>query len=78
LAENRQGTPLPLMPHTKLSGIAKAEFSSNNKISLANIFIEYVYKLQQNRVGSFESTSPDYSLLNLGISAEIKTRNNPI
>jgi len=78
LAEDKQGNALPLIPQTKLSSTIKSEFSNTRKFQIKNIFVQHIYKFSQDRIGEFETSSADYSLINLGISLEVKTKKNPI
>ena len=78
LAEDRDGNALPLIPQTKLSSTLKSEFVGTHKFQLKNVFVQHIYKFNQNRIGEFESVSSDYSLINLGLTLEIKTKKNPI
>ena len=77
-AEDRLGNALPLIPQTKLSSTVKSEFSSEGKVQIKSVFVQHIYKFNQDRIGDFETSSVDYSLINLGMTLEIKTKKNPI
>jgi len=77
-AEDRAGNALPLIPQTKLNSTIKSEFSSTRKFQIKNVFVQYIYKFNQNRIGSFETSTADYSVVNMGCNFEIKTNKTPI
>jgi iron complex outermembrane receptor protein len=77
-AEDKNGNALPLIPQTKINSTIRFEFSHKGKVQLQNVFAQNVYKFKQNRIGLFETTTNDYSLINVGLNLEILTRNNPI
>jgi iron complex outermembrane receptor protein len=78
IAEDRNGTSLPLIPQTKLNSTIRAEISNKGKVKLKNVFVQNVYKLQQNQTSLFETATNDYNLINIGLNLEIFTKNNPI
>ena len=78
IAEDENGNPLPLIPQTKLNSTVKAKFYNKGKLQLKNVFVQHIYKFQQNRTGLFETGTDDYNLINIGLNLEIITRNNPI
>jgi iron complex outermembrane receptor protein len=78
IAEDRNGNSLPLIPQTKLNSTISAEISHKGKVKLKNVFVQNIYKFQQNRTGLFETATNDYNLINIGLKLEILTKNNPI
>ena len=78
IAEDRNGNSLPLIPQTKLNSTISAEISHKGKVTLKNVFVQNIYKFQQNRTGLFETATNDYNLINIGLNLEILTKNNPI
>jgi iron complex outermembrane receptor protein len=78
MAEDREGNTLPLVPQTKLSSTIKSEFSNTNIFQIKSMFVQHIYKFNQNRIGAFETSSVDYSLINIGLNLEIKTKKIPI
>ncbi len=78
LAEDQNGNPLPLIPQTKLNSTISTEISGKRKVQLKKVFLQNVFKFQQNRTGLFETTTNSYNLINIGLNLEIKTKNNPI
>ncbi|MFT5819065.1 MAG: iron complex outermembrane receptor protein [Crocinitomix sp.] len=77
-AEDQNKNPLPLIPQTKISSTVRADFTSDGKVQLKNVFIQHIYKFQQDRIGLFEINSNAYHLINAGLSLEIATKNKPI
>ena len=77
-AEYKNGNALPLIPQTKINSTISAEISTKGKVQLKNVFVQHIYKFKQNRIGLFETTTNDYSLINFGLNIEIVTKNNPI
>ena len=78
IAEDKDGSPLPLIPQTKSSSTIKSEFLSDRKFQIKSVFVQHIYKFNQNRIGEFETLSSDYSLFNFGLTLEVKTKKNPI
>ncbi len=72
-AKDGNDNPLPLIPATNINSTLKLEFTSTNKVRLKNVFIQDIFKLEQTRTSFFETTSPSYNLVNLGLNAEIAT-----
>jgi iron complex outermembrane recepter protein len=70
--------PLPLMPATRLSSTIKAVFSGKHNIQPTNVFINHVYKFDQQRIGLFETQTPHYQIVNVGLNVEVKTNRKPI
>ncbi|MEP2274754.1 MAG: TonB-dependent receptor [Reichenbachiella sp.] len=69
-AEDKYGDPLPLIPANRFSSKVKAEFNNEGWVEFKNIFIEHVYKMDQDRVGLDETPSDSYGLLHAGINVE--------
>ncbi|NOQ71519.1 MAG: TonB-dependent receptor [Crocinitomix sp.] len=78
IAEDKAGNSLPLIPQTKISSTARANFTGDGKLQLKNIFVQHIYKFQQDRIGLFETATNDYHLINAGLSLEVASKNNPI
>ena len=77
-AEDSHNNALPLIPHTTISTTLSAEFKSNSKLNLKNIFIKNEYKLKQHNIGIFETQSPSYNLMHIGCQLALNTKNKPI
>ena len=73
-AEDSNGTPLPLIPATRLNNMLKVQFSQNGIFSIKNVFIQDIYKFNQNRIGEFETVSENYNLINIGTELVVKTK----
>lgn len=78
IAEDKNKNPLPLIPQTKVNSTISAEFSKQNKLNIRTIYIQHIYKFKQDRINQFETLTENYSLINMGLSAEINTNNHPI
>ncbi|MEE9350351.1 MAG: TonB-dependent receptor [Flavobacteriaceae bacterium] len=78
ITEDKNGNSLPLIPQTKLNSTVSAEISHKGKVQLKKVFIQNIYKFQQNRTGLFETTTNDYNLINIGLKLEVSTKNNPL
>jgi iron complex outermembrane receptor protein len=70
-AEDELGTPLPLIPQTRFNTTLRLEFSSKRKCRLENISVQHLYFLPQERVVSYESTSPAYQLIHIGANIKL-------
>ncbi len=68
LAENGDGDPLPLIPANRWRSTARAEWANQ---FLNSVFITYQYTASQNRAGLFETSSPSYGLIDVGLSLSI-------
>ena len=78
IANDKNGNSLPLIPQTKLNTTLRAEISHKGKVILKNIFVQHIYKFQQNKTGFFETATNNYNLINIGLKINILTKNNPI
>ena len=74
-AEDLNGNPLPLIPATRFNNTLKVQFNKKGIFRVKNIFIQDTYKLDQNRIGQFETKSDSYNIVNIGTELEIKTKN---
>ena len=73
-AEDTNGEPLPLIPATRFNNTLKIQFKQKTNFSVKSIFIQDIYKLDQNRVGQFETESDSYNLVNIGTTMLVKTK----
>lgn len=78
IAEDANNNALPLIPQTKINSTISAEIFQKGKIPLKNIFVQHIYKFEQNRISLFETATNSYNLINIGLNFEIATKNNPI
>ena len=73
-AEDLDGNSLPLIPATRFNNTLKVQFKHKGIFRIKNIFIQDTYKLDQNRIGQFETKSDSYNLINIGAALELKTK----
>ncbi len=73
-AERADGSPLPLIPQTRLNTLLRYQFDSEKKVSVEYIALQHFYFFDQNRVSTYEITSDGYHLLNLGMSLDIQSK----
>lgn len=78
IAEDKNNNALPLIPQTKINSTIRAEISQKGKIRLKSLYVQHIYKFKQNRISIFETSTNDFNLINIGLSLEIVTENNPI
>ena len=79
IAEDSNKKALPLIPQMRLnSKIAFAGMGPKKFMRIKNIFLQHIYNFAQNRVSTFETTSPAYQLLHMGIDFEFFTKYTPI
>jgi len=77
-AEDKSGNALPLIPQTNLSSTIKTSFLQKSKARIKDVFVQHIYKFKQLNTGFYETSSVDYSLINVGVDVEIITKKNPI
>ncbi|MFP5470836.1 MAG: TonB-dependent receptor plug domain-containing protein, partial [Bacteroidia bacterium] len=70
-AEDETGTPLPLIPQTRFNTTVRVELASKGRIHLENISVQHLYFLPQNRVVTYETTSPAYQLIHVGANLKL-------
>ncbi|MBL4577414.1 MAG: TonB-dependent receptor, partial [Flavobacteriales bacterium] len=51
MAEDKAGTPLPLIPSSKLSSTIKLAFSREKNLRVKELYVQHIYKFRQDRVG---------------------------
>ena len=76
--EDTSGEDLPLIPQTNLNTMLRAEFSGTDKLQLTSLFVQYLYKFQQNRIDEFETPTSAYGLANIGLTLEAFGKQNPL
>lgn len=77
-AEDESNNPLPLIPATNINTTLKVEFSSDGKFRVKDVHLQDIYKIDQNRASSFETATPSYNIVNIGLNMELATKNQPI
>jgi len=74
-AEDTQGNSLALIPSTRLNNTIRVQFSQKRTFRVKSIFVQSIYKFNQNRIGQFETETPSYNLINAGAEFQIKNKN---
>lgn len=77
-AQDQAGNPLPLIPQTRINSQLKFELHSHRKFKISDIVIQHSLYLKQDRIGAFETQTPAYNLIHLGINMSIETKGQPI
>ncbi len=77
-AKDGANNPLPLIPATNINTTIKVEFTSTSKFRIKDIHLQDIYKFSQNRASLFESVTPSYNLLNIGINLLLETKKIPL
>ncbi|ESU29803.1 TonB-dependent receptor [Flavobacterium limnosediminis JC2902] len=70
------GDYLPLIPANKFSNTIRTEFDIQQWFKNGYALLNVDYILNQNNVGSFETKSNDYTLLNLGFGGNVNIGKN--
>ena len=69
------GNPLPLIPQNRWNNIIKIDFNSDRKIIIKTISFQYLHYFEQDKVSTFETSTPSYQLINVGCSGNFKNKN---
>lgn len=78
LAEDRSGNALPLIPQTNLNTLLRAEINGKGTVRMKSVFVQYLYKFDQNRVSDLETQTAAYGLTNVGITLEAFDKQKPL
>lgn len=62
---------LALMPQNRISSTMRIDFKMNSWFKLTEIVVQHAYLFEQNRVASFETSSPAYQLINIGTTMKL-------
>lgn len=73
-AKRSDGSPMPLIPQTRLNSQLKYELKTKGTISLNYIALQHLYLFDKNDVSPLETKSEGYHLLHLALSVDIKTK----
>ncbi|MCK0179335.1 TonB-dependent receptor [Flavobacteriaceae bacterium S0862] len=73
----KDGSHLPLIPANKITNTIRLEFE-NDWIEKGYSFIRLSTYLKQNNISDFETSTPSYALVNVGIGGEMKLFNNSL
>lgn len=71
-AERADGTKLPLIPANNWNNTLRGEFNIQKWLSDGYASLNVAHTFEQNRVGTFETPTADYTLVNLGLGGKIK------
>ena len=74
--EDVAGNALPLMPANKLRTAVRAEFGGDGSFRLESAFIEHILRFEQDRTAAFETSTPSYTLINVGLTAKFGSEKN--
>jgi len=77
-AQDGNGNPLPLIPQTRINSQLKFELEMDSKIKISDIVLQHSFYFAQNRISSFETPTPAYNLIHIGINISIDTKGQPI
>lgn len=69
--KQKSGDYLPLIPANKFSNTVRTEFDIKNWLKSGYALVNVDYFLKQDKVSTFETTTGDYALLNLGFGGNI-------
>lgn len=75
VAEDQLGQALPLVPQTRFNTQLRFEMSGTKKIRVENISVQHLYFLKQDRVVTYETISPAYQLINIGMNMKMDYKN---
>ncbi len=77
-AKDTSGKSLPLIPQSKINTTISASFSKVKNFGIKKVYFQHIYKMKQTHIGLFETPTSGYSLINVGLNLEIKTKTLPI
>jgi iron complex outermembrane receptor protein len=70
--EKQNGDSLPLIPAVSFTNTVRSEFGENKLFNSSYSFVSLKSTLTQNKVGTFETPTPGYSLLSAGFGSSFK------
>jgi iron complex outermembrane receptor protein len=77
-AQDENGNALPLIPQNRINTQVKVEFESDRKFRITDLVIQHSVYFDQNRIGSFETSTSAYNLVHAGLNMEIETKGQPL
>jgi iron complex outermembrane receptor protein len=77
-AQDENGNALPLIPQNRINTQVKIEFESDRKFRITDLVIQHSIYFDQNRIGSFETSTSAYNLLHAGLNMQIETKGQPL
>jgi iron complex outermembrane receptor protein len=63
---------LPLMPSQKLKTNLSVIFTSKTVVKKYSFYVQNIFSLAQNRIAEYETTTPNYDLLDVGANLEFQ------
>ncbi len=66
--EDNNRSALPLIPQSNINTLLKVELKTKTKFRVKDIIVRHQYFFKQNRLGIFETLTPDYNLLNMSVN----------
>lgn len=61
---------LPLMPSQKINSTVRTTFDGKYILKTTSLYVQYQYSFKQNRTALYETNTPAYSLVNVGVHFE--------
>jgi iron complex outermembrane receptor protein len=61
-----------LLPQTRISTLLKVSFPMKSNFRLNDLNIQHMYYFRQTNVAAFETASPSFQVINLGLNAQLK------
>lgn len=77
-AQDENAAALPLIPQNRINSQVKIEFHSDRKFRVTDFVVQHSFYFEQDRVGTFETTTNAYHLLNAGFNFKIVTEGSPV
>ena len=65
---------LPFIPQNRLNNTIKVDIKGKNKFGINSLSAQYLHFFAQDNVATYETTSPSYQLINLGINGSISSK----
>jgi iron complex outermembrane receptor protein len=63
---------LPLMPSQKIRSTIRTSFESKSMLKMTSLYLQYQYSFKQNRTADYETATPAYNLVSVGMNLEFK------
>ena len=72
LGQGENGKYLSLMPANNVNSTLKVEFREKESFYISEVFVQQILKFEQYNTAEFEKPSPQYQVLNIGMTANWK------
>ena len=69
---------LPLMPSQKLNGTVRASFPGKKALQNFSVYLQELYSFAQNLTALYETPTPAYNLINMGLTFDLKVDKQPV